>query len=635
MHSLSITNTLLGLLAVVGVHAAYPITSNTGGFNVTGQGDVPDRLEINVFAARGGPQWDLFVLCMAEIQARPQNQIDSWYQIAGIHGRPYAAWDGVGSAPGSHAGGYCPHSSVLFPTWHRPYVQLLEQNIWQCAQARAVKYPTSTRTSYVNAAETLRFTYWDWVANPVLPPIVTQPSITVTDVSGKVTIPNPLFQYSFKNKRPGGPGTSDFPGYTSAPQKYQQTVRQPSKSTGATNTAAANAALQRQAGYLHDTTYLILTQTTSYAEMSNNGYQGSTTGYGSIENPHGTVHSAVGGVGGHMSYLDYSSFDPIFWLHHCNVDRIFSLWQAVHYDQWDINQRTSAGSFAVTANTVETETTKLYPFSQDKAGNLYTSVDARYTVEDFGYTYPEIRPWGKEPEELAAEVRANIRALYDPSGNLDRRRRSKNAKRAAAGVGNDLETRATDPIDPSNALVNGKYKSWSLNLEVDKFSLEKSFNVFFFMGSPTTHSSQWLFDNSLVAQYPVNRPQAEGLTTLTIYGTIPLTRSMLHAVDNGVIDNLEVDQATPYLKKNLVWRLADYDGNEIEVAKVPSLKVFVVDQEVTPPKGASDFPDYGVVTPHLNVTLGKLGSVIGGDGILAKIGFKEFVKSVKGTVGGR
>lgn len=78
---------LLSLLALTGllatnVDAAYAVTSNSGGVNAR-TGSRPDRLEINGFASNGGPAWDLFILCMADIQARPQSQIDSWYQIAG------------------------------------------------------------------------------------------------------------------------------------------------------------------------------------------------------------------------------------------------------------------------------------------------------------------------------------------------------------------------------------------------------------------------------------------------------------------------------------------------------------------------------------------------------------------------
>jgi tyrosinase len=45
---------------------------------------------------------------------------------------------------------------------------------------------------------------------------------------------------------------------------------------------------------------------------------------GPLENsPHGAVHVAVGG---NMGAFETAGFDPIFWLHHANVDRIWEVW---------------------------------------------------------------------------------------------------------------------------------------------------------------------------------------------------------------------------------------------------------------------------------------------------------------------
>lgn len=40
-------------------------------------------------------------------------------------------------------------------------------------------------------------------------------------------------------------------------------------------------------------------------------------------NPHGTIHTIVGGD---MGRVETSARDPLFWLHHCNVDRMWSIW---------------------------------------------------------------------------------------------------------------------------------------------------------------------------------------------------------------------------------------------------------------------------------------------------------------------
>ena len=41
--------------------------------------------------------------------------------------------------------------------------------------------------------------------------------------------------------------------------------------------------------------------------------------------PHGDVHV---GVGGWMGSVPTAAQDPIFWLHHCNIDRLWNRWLA-------------------------------------------------------------------------------------------------------------------------------------------------------------------------------------------------------------------------------------------------------------------------------------------------------------------
>src|SRR3954466_9035406 len=44
--------------------------------------------------------------------------------------------------------------------------------------------------------------------------------------------------------------------------------------------------------------------------------------------PHGPVHTAIGGSTGLMSQVSVSAQDPIFWMHHCNIDRLIEYWYA-------------------------------------------------------------------------------------------------------------------------------------------------------------------------------------------------------------------------------------------------------------------------------------------------------------------
>jgi tyrosinase len=54
---------------------------------------------------------------------------------------------------------------------------------------------------------------------------------------------------------------------------------------------------------------------------------------GQLENvPHGSVHVLVGGArpvnpgNGYLSSFDTAGLDPLFWLHHCNIDRLWEAW---------------------------------------------------------------------------------------------------------------------------------------------------------------------------------------------------------------------------------------------------------------------------------------------------------------------
>jgi tyrosinase len=51
--------------------------------------------------------------------------------------------------------------------------------------------------------------------------------------------------------------------------------------------------------------------------------EGSPGTEASLEDVHNSIHTAVGGPMGHMSELDYSAFDPVFWLHHTYVTHAY------------------------------------------------------------------------------------------------------------------------------------------------------------------------------------------------------------------------------------------------------------------------------------------------------------------------
>lgn len=98
-------------------------------------GAVPLRTEIREFVLNPD-MLNIYILGLQRMQALPKTDKLSWYQISGIHGRPYKAWDNV--VGNGNQSGYCTHSSILFLPWHRPYIALYEVYlaIWPDYQAK-------------------------------------------------------------------------------------------------------------------------------------------------------------------------------------------------------------------------------------------------------------------------------------------------------------------------------------------------------------------------------------------------------------------------------------------------------------------------------------------------------------------
>lgn len=78
-------------------------------------------------------QRDLFLQGFANVQRRNFNDVRSYFKVAGIHGLPYDSYNEKDRTP-KIQGGYCRHSDILFPTWHRLYVLLIERLIYDEAK---------------------------------------------------------------------------------------------------------------------------------------------------------------------------------------------------------------------------------------------------------------------------------------------------------------------------------------------------------------------------------------------------------------------------------------------------------------------------------------------------------------------
>jgi tyrosinase len=124
--------------------------------------------------------------------------------------------------------------------------------------------------------------YWDWTSplshNEGIPKAYSQPT-----VGGK---PNPL--YNFKSPHLSGVTTS---GVTERDENEPSILPNPSDVES-----------------LYDIS--------DFGEFSTR-----------LQEFHDYIH---GWVGGSMGSIAIAAFDPIFWAHHCNVDRIWAIWQTKH-----------------------------------------------------------------------------------------------------------------------------------------------------------------------------------------------------------------------------------------------------------------------------------------------------------------
>ncbi|KAF3218113.1 hypothetical protein TWF106_007708 [Orbilia oligospora] len=285
---------------------------------------VQQRRNWNDFAA-DRDLLNLFLCGMEAFQGMDQNSRESYFALAGIHGAPYREWNNAGG--GNAQTGYCPHASILFPSWHRPYLATIEQILGNIMRNLANRYPAGeVRERYQRAANRFRLPYWDWASNARVPDLIgSQATVRVQKPQGSVIIANPMISYVFH------PFSSTFFPFT--PRRFNI--------------------------------------------FSNKAWNGGNSGnQDSIESIHDLIHGLVGGQG-HMAIVDTSAMDPIFWLHHC----------VLNPNSWTTSQPTLFGTRSNPPGSVENAATPLAPFYKWPS-TPWTSNTARDT-KYFYYNYPE------------------------------------------------------------------------------------------------------------------------------------------------------------------------------------------------------------------------------------------------------
>jgi len=241
---------------------------------------------------------------VAEMQSRKLDDPTSWWFFAAIHGENIAGnpnaidWKKIQSPPqvpvsavpsSSVTDKYwnqCQHQTWYFTPWHRGYLMALEIQI----RSAIVK---------LNGPEDWALPYWNYFGGEKENKIPT--AFTEQFLPDKT--PNPLFVK--ERYGPDNDGNIYVKLVKDGKPRVTQACQGKTDFTGRQNCYGGPVTLFSHYG-------------TIFPENS-------------LEtNPHNFVHNDVGGVvsgrEGIMSDADTAALDPVFYLHHCNIDRMWAAW---------------------------------------------------------------------------------------------------------------------------------------------------------------------------------------------------------------------------------------------------------------------------------------------------------------------
>ncbi|KAK7036243.1 tyrosinase [Favolaschia claudopus] len=628
----------------------YIITGAKGGNPPQGAA-APNRVEIHDFV-KIQDQFSLYIQALQKIFSENQPDVASFFSIAGIHGLPYQEWDGSGNKPVDTAGweGYCTHGNVLFPTWHRPYMALYEQALQTAAIQIAATY-TVNQAQYKQAALQLRQPYWDWASNALPPPeVISLDKVSIVAPNGQtIQVANPLRRYTFH------PIDPSFPSPYSS---WKTTLRQPDTTApnATDDVAVLTSTLQAAQRQLTSKTYNLLSRVHTWPAFSNHtpGDGGSTSN--SLEAIHDGVHVDVGG-NGQMSDPSVAGFDPIFFLHHANVDRLVSLWSAINPGVWVSAGEATDGTWTIVPDSTVDKNTDLTPFWNSQTSYWESSmVTATATL---GYSYPEFNGLDlSNPNAVRTAIAQKVNQLY--GGGLARRRSlvaaAPKAKVAAestpsdsAGNGNaaphvqvNLEREAPAPhpshtgghpstpasqpdqhfeVDierrsGSHTSGEDKFWEWTARIRIKKYEIGGSFLVELFLGSVPEDPRHWRTSPHFVGAHhvfansvPERCANCRNNRDVEVEGFVHLNDGI---IEHSGLDSLEPEVVVPYLTHNLHWRVQKAGGEPVDLADVQSLEILVIATPLSfPPE--SDFPVPGESEHHHGITHGRPGGALSGN----------------------
>ncbi|KAI0839794.1 Di-copper centre-containing protein [Hypoxylon sp. FL0890] len=425
---------------------------------------------------------------------------------------------------------YSHYLETQFVAWHRLYVALYEQVLGAEVQRIASEYSGHQNAStYWEAGQVFRQPYWDWASNPKLPPSCTQKNITKY----------PLNQ-------------NQFPGY----QNFSAETTRASNGASDFSPDVVNANLALVADELRDLVYRTFTYAKTFDQMSSMADPAGV----SFEASHNIIHNAVGGS---FAIVDITAFDPLFVLHHANLDRLAALWMAVHSNAtYQSQSYLSNGLYATARGDNITAQSPLKPFYRADGRTFHTGLSAA-TLEPFGYTYPELRGWnqlgGKNREQGKKAVISRINDHYGPAADDDN-----------GGMGLFRE-------------------EWFVQVTVNRSELELPCNIDVYVGE------------AFSGRVALLGMPMHGLA----HAKIPLQRTV-----RGLGSNITTDRAA--VQRTLLDRLrveiqkVSGGGPTIEARDIASLELELIATDVTYRSSRSEFPKHGKRSVYTKVVLDQV-----------------------------
>ncbi|KAI0152619.1 Di-copper centre-containing protein [Xylariaceae sp. FL1272] len=519
-----------------------PVIGMTTGIDpVTGQ--PPSRLDIHVLEDTGGPMWDLFIRGLDALQNMPEEDPRSHFAVAGIHGMPFEPYNGVGPVIGGSGGGYCPHGAqlvVLYRSWLTEEKQVLGAQV----QRLALEYNGTDASAYREISQTFRLPYWDWANNPSLPHSAVQENVTVNGPKGPITLHSPLYDYRWQQYPLNA---TQFPGYGA----FGPTTTR--NGSDGFDPDIVNSALSAAARTIQDSVYRTFISSTTYDQMASMADSGN-----SLESPHNLIHNLIGG-----SYLnlDITSFDSLFILHHCNLDRLAAIWTAVRPNNtYQTTPGASGGLYSTAKGEIITADSPLKPFYQADGVSFHTGLTVQSTVT-FGYTYPELVALnhGSGRDMLIEKVNELYGSTY---------------------------------VQPHvEAKVSIQENEWLVDVQVQRGDLPLPCNINVYLG-----------DHLVEPIILLNMPK-QGMA----HNEISLRR-FVDLLYGHLNDPAAVERE---IKKNLYAQVVKADGTEVDPDTISSLKVELAKQDITHPGSASEFPFVGNKTMLANVLVKWKGKTVG------------------------